>query len=232
VILNSQYGPIWIDKKALIQSGAILKGPLYIGPYSIVRPGAQIMGNVSLGPHCRVGGEISQVVIQGYSNKQHGGYLGTSYIGEWVNLGAGTDNSDLKNNYRPISVNLYTFPEQESGAQSLNWEILNSNSIHLGVFIGDYTRTAIGTRLNSGGILGTCCHILSPDFPQKTLPPFSWVTNEGLEIYHWEKAIDTIGVIMSRRGKILTPLRNSALAQLYRTSQTFWNTFRKSSNDK
>lgn len=201
-VLNSKSGPIWIGSNTTIQAGAILNGPIYIGSYSIIRPGARINGAVSLGPHSRVGGELAQVTVQGYSNKQHGGYLGTSYIGEWVNLGAGTDNSDLKNNYQPIAL-------------EIEGQKVKSDSIHLGVFIGDYTRTAIGCRLNSGSLIGTSCNIIGSYFPPKTIPPFIWLGEKKGEEYQWNKAIETIKVMMSRRGASLSSLRLMALERLY-----------------
>jgi len=204
-VLNASAGPVWLAKEAVVQTGALLSGPIYIGPNSIVRPGARLNGNVTLGPQCRVGGEISNVIIQGYSNKQHSGYLGAAYLGEWINLGAATDNSDLKNNYRPVEV-------------MLNHCKVNSGSLHIGVFLGDYVRTAIGSRLNSGTTVGTCCNIFGVDFPDKTIPPFIWFGSDGYQEYRLDKALQTVEVVMSRRGVELSPQRQEQLTTLFERS--------------
>jgi len=205
VILDARSGPIWIDENADIQAGAILIGPVYIGSDSIVRPGARLSSGVCLGPHCRLGGEISNTIIIGYSAKQHSGYIGTSYIGEWVNLGATTDNSDLKNNYRPVEVQL-------RGVK------INTGSLHFGVVIGDFCRTAIQTRLNTGTIIGTCCNIFGPDFPDKAIPSFTWFGSNGYQEYRIKKALETISVVMPRRGRKLTPALKKLLQEIFNAS--------------
>lgn len=205
-ILDASPGPIWIDDGAEIQTGAIVTGAAYIGPNSIIRPGARISGGVSFGPHCRAGGEISSSIMQGFSSKQHSGYLGNSFIGEWVNLGAATDNSDLKNNYQPVDV-------------IMNSRIIQTESLHVGAIIGDFTRTAIHTRLNTGTIIGTCCNIFSADFPARDIPPFTWVSPDGNFEYRFDKAIKTIRAVMPRRGKELTPQMEKLLYRIFSESR-------------
>lgn len=202
VVMEAADGPIWIDENAEIQAGAILLGPVFIGAHSIVRPGARLSDGVCLGPHCRVGGEVSKTVILGYSSKQHSGYLGTSYLGEWVNLGAATDNSDLKNNYKPVEV-------------VINGQSINTGSLHVGVFIADFCRTAIQTRLNSGSVVGVCCNLFGPDFPEKTIPAFTWFGSDGYMEYNFSKAVETIAAIMPRRGKRLTPAMETVLESIF-----------------
>lgn len=204
-ILSALDGPVWIAERARIMPGAILTGPVYVGADSIVRQGARLNGDVILGPQCRVGGELGEVVMQAYSNKQHSGYLGTSFIGEWVNLGAATDNSDLKNNYRPIEV-------------TLNGRKIVSGELHAGVYLGDYVRSAIQTRLNSGTAVGTCCNLFGADFPEKSLPPFVWAASDGYQEYNLEKAIETIRVVMSRRKTELSSEREADLRRLFEKS--------------
>jgi len=201
-ILAALDGPIWIDRRARIMPGAIVSGPAYIGPDSIIRQGARLNGEIALGPFCRVGGELSGVIMQGYSNKQHSGYLGTSFLGEWVNLGAATDNSDLKNNYRPIEV-------------VLEGRKIDSGSLHVGVFLGDFVRTAIQTRLNSGTAVGSCCNLFGSDFPDKAVPPFIWAASDGYQVYKIEKALETIRTVMERRKRRLTPDHEAMLRKLY-----------------
>lgn len=211
-IIDASQGPVWLDREVRIESGAILSGPLYIGPRSIIRPGARLNSDIALGPQCRVGGELSGVVMQGYANKQHSGYLGSSFVGEWVNLGAGTDNSDLKNNYRPVEV---TFAD----------EIIETGSLHAGVFIGDYVRTAIGTRLNTGSAIGTCGNLFGMDFPGQSLPPFIWYASNGYQEYRLDKALETIGIVMSRRGSELSDDRRERLARLFDVSRELRSVF-------
>ncbi len=201
-ILSAEQGPIWLAENVVIEPGAILQGPVYIGPNSIVRAGARINGDVSLGAHCRVGGELSCVIMQGYSSKQHSGYLGSSVVGQWVNLGAATDNSDLKNNYRNIEV-------------TLDGQKFDSGELHAGVYIGDFVRTAIQTRLNSGTVVGTCCNLFGNDFPDKAIPPYIWYGSDGYQEYRLDKALETIRVIMSRRNTEMNNRLEESLNYLY-----------------
>jgi len=203
VVLDASEGPIWLSRDSKIETGALLMGPVYVGTGSIVRPGARLSDGVCLGDQCRVGGEVSQTIFQGYSNKQHSGYLGTSYIGSWVNLGAATDNSDLKNNYRPISV-------------QINNETIDSGDLHIGVFIGDFCRTAIQTRLNSGTVIGVCCNLFGADFPDKNVPAFTWIGSDTYHEYRLDKALETIDTMMRRRNKELTPALEKILKSIHR----------------
>lgn len=205
-ILSAQDGPIWIGENVVIEPGAIIQGPAYIGQNSIVRAGARLNGGVSLGVHCRVGGELSNVIMQGFSNKQHSGYIGGAVIGQWVNLGAATDNSDLKNNYRPIDV-------------TLDGKKIDSGELHLGVIIGDFVRTAIQTRLNSGTVVGTCCNIFGNDFPDKAIPPFIWFGSDGYQEYRLDKALDTIKIVLSRRSMILHEQLEKALTDIFSSTR-------------
>ena len=124
-----------------------LEGPLYIGSKTIIKPLTQIKNSV-IGPVCKVGGEINSVVIQGYTNKVHDGHLGDSFLGEWINLGAGTSNSNLKNNYSSVKVHI-------------NDQLVDSDSLHIGCFVGDHVKTAIGTLINTGSVIGTASMIAS-----------------------------------------------------------------------
>lgn len=202
ILATEKDAPIWIGKHARVMPGAIITGPAYIGDGSIVRQGARINGDVALGPHCRVGGELSSVVMQGFSNKQHSGYLGGVMVGEFVNLGAATDNSDLKNNYRPIEV-------------TLDEEPLASGELHFGGVIGDFVRTAIHTRLNTGTVVGVSCNLFGADFPDKAIPPFIWFDGNGYQEYRLDKALETVEVILSRRQKVLDDHLRNALTDLF-----------------
>ncbi len=206
VAIDAAEGPVWLAENASIEAGAILTGPVYIGTGSIVRAGARLSDGVCLGPQCRVGGEVSRTVFQGYSNKQHSGYLGRSFVGGWVNLGAATDNSDLKNNYRPIVV-------------TVNGREINTGGLHVGAFIGDFSRTAIHTRLNSGTIIGVCCNIFGNDFPVREIPAFVWYGSDGWREYRLDKALETIGLMMPRRNRELTPALETLLRGIFDSSK-------------
>ncbi len=196
-ILDATDGPIWVDEGTEIKAGAMIMGPVYIGKNSIIRPGARLYGGVALGEHCRVGGEVANTIMIGYSSKQHSGYLGSSYIGEWVNFGANTDNSDLKNNYKPVDV-------------TINGRKVNTGSLHVGVIVSDFCRTAIQTRLNTGTVVGICCNLFGSDFPDKAVPSFTWFGADGNMEYRLDKALETIEQVMPRRKRKLT----SALRKL------------------
>lgn len=190
-ILDALNGPIVIEENVIVEPGVIIQGSCHIGAYSIIRPGARLE-NVFMGHHCRIGGEVSNTIFQSYSNKQHSGYVGNSYIGSWVNIGAATDTSDLKNNYGMVFV-------------ELNGKSVNSGSRHIGSIIGDFVKTAIHTRLNTGTVVGTCCNLFGIDFPPKAVPPFTWVSSEGLQDYRFDKALETIQMQMPRRKRVDRP---------------------------
>ncbi|MBC8214798.1 MAG: hypothetical protein ISR90_00820 [Candidatus Marinimicrobia bacterium] len=184
VVLDATEGPIIIDENAFIDIGALIKGPVYIGKNSIVNPGCKLRRNITIGPYCKIGGEIEDTIFQGYSNKQHDGFLGHSYIGEWVNLGANTNNSDLKNNYSNIRF-------------ELNREIIETDHQFLGVMIGDYTKTGISTSFNTGTYCGVGANIFGSGFQNKTIPSFSW-GSDGQKM-DLEKFLDTCKIVKSRR---------------------------------
>ena len=142
----------------------------------------------------------------GYSNKQHSGYLGSSYIGEWVNFGAATDNSDLKNNYRPVEV-------------MIEGEKVDSEDLHVGSIIADHCKTAIHTRLNTGTVVGVCCNLFGSDFPAKYIPSFTWFGSENYVEYYVKKALETIAVVMERRDMRLTPAMSELLKGIFSSTE-------------
>ncbi len=186
VVLNAEDGPIWIDEGATVMPNAVLEGPLYVGRNSLIKIGAKIYENTSIGPVCKVGGEVEETIIQEYSNKQHDGFLGHSFLGAWINIGADTNNSDLKNNYSEISVYLNGTP-------------VKTGKRFLGLIMGDHSKTAINTMFNTGTIAGINCNIYGAGFPPKFIPSFSWGGSSGLREYNFDKAIEVAKVVMSRR---------------------------------
>ena len=179
VILDATSGAIILSDNVYIDAGAIIQGPVFIGSSSIVNPGAKLRKNISLGPMCKVGGELEDCIFEGYSNKQHDGFLGHSHIGEWVNLGANTNNSDLKNNYSFIKIKIG------------DKQIITKHQF-LGSIIGDYVRTGISTMLNTGTVIGLGANIFGSGFQPKFIPSFSWGINDKTDINKFFQTIDNM----------------------------------------
>jgi UDP-N-acetylglucosamine diphosphorylase/glucosamine-1-phosphate N-acetyltransferase len=205
VVLDAASGPIYIGDEATIQPNAVIQGPVYIGKGTQIKAGARLSGGTTIGPMCKIGGEVEGSIIIGYSNKQHDGYLGHSYIGTWVNLGAGTTNSDLKNNYRPVKV-------------SMNGRVIDTGSLFVGVLMGDHSKTGINTMLNTGTVVGVSCNVFGADFPPKYIPSFSWSNSGKLEVYDLEKAIETARRVTARRERILSDEEEAVLRFVYHTT--------------
>lgn len=198
VTLNASTGPIYIGRNAVIMEGSFLRGPLFIGEGSVVKMGAKIYGATTVGPHCTVGGEVKNAILFGNSNKAHDGYLGDAVIGEWCNLGAGTSNSNVKN----------------TGGEVKIWHHSTGKFVmagfKCGMVMGDYTRTAINTAINTGTIIGTCCNVFGDGLTPKVLAPFTWGT-KGITRYEFEKALQDVNnwkrmkhaELTSEEGKVL-----------------------------
>ena len=189
VILIADNGPIFIGSEVTIEAGAILKGPVAICKKSTVKMGAQVFGGSTVGPVCKVAGEINNVIFHSYSNKAHDGFMGNSVIGQWCNFGAGTITSNLKNNYGMVKL-----PHWETGNTS------DEGVQFLGTIMGDHSKTAIGTTLNTGTICGVSSNILNSGFPPKVIRSFSWVSDNGVMEYRFNHAINTMRKMMERRG--------------------------------
>ncbi|MGE5401877.1 MAG: GlmU family protein [Ignavibacteriales bacterium] len=190
-VLDAEKGPIYIDKNATVFANAVIEDGVYIGEGSQVKSCARIYDNVSIGRVCKVGGEIEDTIILPFTNKQHSGFLGHAYLGSWVNIGADTNCSDLKNNYG--SVKIY-----------VNGEVVDSGTQFLGVIIGDHTKTAINTMFNTGTIVGYSCNIFGAGFPAKYIPSFSWGGSDAVTTYDLQRSIETAKRAMLRREYIMT----------------------------
>ncbi len=186
--INGATGPVYIDRNAEIMEGSAIRGPFYLGPNSEVKMGAKIYGATTIGPYCRVGGEVKNSVFFGYSNKAHEGYLGNSVIAEWCNIGAGTNCSNLKNNYAEVRLWDYTTEKFEPTGQQF-----------CGLFMADHSKCAIGTMFNTGTTVGVCCNVFGSDFPRSFIPSFSWGGHSGFQTFKTEKAFETIEKVFSRR---------------------------------
>jgi len=189
VTLDAGSGAIVIDSGATVRPGATICGPAYIGKGSTVIDHAVIRAHTSIGPSCKVGGEVGGVVFQGFSNKAHDGYLGDSWVGEWVNLGAGTTNSNLLNTYAEIIA------KRAPGAPSER-----TGETFLGAIIGDHVKTAIGTRIMTGSVLHTGSMFAQTGAVQGAVAPFTWATDKGHNAYRFEKFAEVMRSVMARRG--------------------------------
>ncbi|MGQ9819356.1 MAG: putative sugar nucleotidyl transferase [Candidatus Kapaibacteriales bacterium] len=191
VVIDASKGPVIIGNNVSILSFAVIQGPVYIGDYTLIKPYSYIYGGTSIGHLCKVGGEVENTIIHSFSNKQHEGFIGHSYIGEWVNLGAGTITSDLKNTYGSISVRIWN-------------ETFDTGRSFLGLICGDHTKTAIGTTFNTGTIAGVCCNIYHSGLLPKFIASFTWGGERtNSQIGSFEKAIETAKKMMLRRNQEL-----------------------------
>ena len=188
VVIDARDGAVVIDEGAKIMANSVIIGPAYIGKKSTIKVGAKIYEGTSIGPVCKVGGEVEETILQAYSNKQHDGFLGHSYLGEWVNLGADTNNSDLKNNYKNVS--LYFYPEKAKK---------NSGSQFVGTFIGDHSKTGINSTINTGTVIGCACNLFGRDLITDYVPSFSWGTGAETSEYKPQKFFETAEVVKKRR---------------------------------
>jgi len=186
--LNATNGPIYIGKQAEIMEGTSIRGGFALCNNSIVKMGANIYGATTIGPYSRAGGEIKNSIITGYSNKGHAGYLGNSVIGEWCNLGADTNNSNLKNNYSPVKVWSYDADR-----------FSNSSQQFCGLFMGDHSKSAINTMFNTGTVVGVCANVFGAGFPPKYIPSFSWGATDNSTTYQLEKALEVGERVYQRR---------------------------------
>jgi UDP-N-acetylglucosamine diphosphorylase/glucosamine-1-phosphate N-acetyltransferase len=202
--LNASEGPIYIGKDAYIMEGSAIRGPFAMGEGSVLKMHTSIYGATTVGPFCTAGGEIKNVVMMGYSNKAHQGYLGDSVIGEWCNLGADSNNSNLKNNYSEVKV--WNYPAQDYIGTGLQF---------CGLFMGDHSKCSINTMFNTGTVVGVFANIFGAGFPAKYVPSFSWGSDSGGEVFIIDKALQLAEKVMSRRNIPLTEADKNILTHLY-----------------
>ena len=186
--LNASSGPIYIGENAEVMEGSIIRGPFALCNNATVKLGAKIYGPTTIGPHSKIGGEVNNSVLFGYSNKGHDGFLGNSVLGEWCNLGADTNNSNLKNNY--AEVRLWSYETEGFARTGLQF---------CGLMMGDHSKCGINTMFNTGTVVGVCANIFGSGFPRNFVPSFSWGGNSGFTTYLTKKAFEVAKVVMSRR---------------------------------
>tara|TARA_B110000908_G_C10251253_1_gene452188 strand:+ start:1962 stop:3128 length:1167 start_codon:yes stop_codon:yes gene_type:complete len=204
-ILNTNDGYIYIGKDAEIMEGSLVRGSLALCENATLKLATKIYGATTVGPHSKVGGEVNNSVIQGYSNKGHDGFLGNSVIGEWCNLGADTNNSNLKNNYGEVT--------------SWNYEkndYIKTGLQFLGLIMGDHSKCGINTMFNTGTVVGVFANIFGGDFPPKHIPSFSWGGSNGFQTYQFDKAIDVAKSVMKRRAIELSTQDSDILNYLFK----------------
>ena len=187
-ILNTKKGPIYIGAKAEIMEGCMIRGSFALGEHTVIKMGAKIYGATTIGPFSKVGGEINNSVILGYTNKGHDGYLGNSVLGEWCNIGADTNISNLKNNYDEIK--LWNYPARR---------FVKTGQQFCGLIMGDHSKTGINTMINTGTIIGVSCNVFGEGFPRNFIPSFTWGGKQGFQTYRTNKAFDTAERVMVRR---------------------------------
>lgn len=190
-VLDAEKGPIIIGNNVTIMPNAVIEGPAYIGDHSIIKIGAKVYHGTSIGMHCKVGGEVEASIIQSYSNKQHDGFLGHSYLGSWVNIGADTNTSDLKNTYGNVNVHV-------------NGSLVNTGLQFVGLTMGDHSKTGINVMFDTGSVIGVSCNIYGAGLPPKYLPSFCWGEKNGFSVYDLEKSIATARRVMARRDVQMT----------------------------
>lgn len=189
VFFDCRSAPIFVDKKVEIKPFTTIVGPAYIGEGTILDRAKVIKSTI--GPYCRIGGEVEECVFQGFSNKYHEGFIGHSFIGEWVNIGSLTTNSDLKNNYSNVRVKIYN-------------NEYDTRMIKVGCFIGDHTKLGIGTLIPTGGVIGSFVNFFGGGMMPKFVPSFKWIGPDGEQDYDLEKAIKMARAVLARRGIILS----------------------------
>lgn len=209
-VLNAADGPIYIGKDAEVMEGCLIRGAFALGENATLKMGAKIYGPTTIGPHSKFGGEVKNSVVLGYSNKAHDGYLGNSVIGEWCNLGANTNNSNMKNNYSTVKVWNY---ELERYA--------NSGEQFCGLVMGDHTKCGINTMLNTGTVTGIFGNIFGAGFPEKFLPSFTWGGVTDAVTYDLTKALKVAEKVYQRRNKPFDEVEQNIIKAIFEQTRKY-----------
>lgn len=209
-ILNASAGPIYIGKNSEVMEGVMIRGPFSLGDHSQLKMGAKIYGATTIGPESKVGGEVNNSVIFGYSNKAHDGFLGNSVIGEWCNLGADSNNSNLKNNY--ASVKLWNYFQEKFEITGLTF---------CGLIMGDHSKCGINTMFNTGTVVGVSANIFGSGFPRNFIPDFSWGGAAGFTTYLPKEAVATAQRVYERRNKKFDEMEKGILTNVFEMTEKY-----------
>jgi UDP-N-acetylglucosamine diphosphorylase/glucosamine-1-phosphate N-acetyltransferase len=210
VTLNASTGPIYIGKNAEIMEGSVIRGPFALCEEAQVKLATKVYGATTVGPHCRIGGEVNNSVLFGYSNKGHDGFLGNSVLGEWCNMGADSNNSNLKNNYEEVKLWSYETEKFEKTGQQF-----------CGLMMGDHSKCGINTMFNTGTVVGVSANIFGSGFPRNFVPSFSWGGASGFTTYITKKAFETARIAMSRRKVAFTEEDEKILEYVFEVSEKY-----------
>ena len=210
--LNASNGPIYIGKDAKILEGALIRGPFAMGENSIVKMGAKIYGATTLGPYCKVAGEINNAVLFGYSNKGHEGYLGNAVLGEWCNIGADTNNSNLKNNYAEVKI--WSYETERFAKTGLQF---------CGLIMGDHSKCGINTMFNTGTVIGVSANIFGSGFPRNFIPSFSWGGASGFTTYQTKKVFEVADVVLKRKDLVFEEKDKKILEHIFEETTKYRN---------
>ncbi len=211
-ILNASTGPIYIGKDALIMEGSIVRGSFAMCENAVLKVGAKVYGATTLGPFCTVGGEVNNSVLFGYSSKGHEGFLGNSVLGEWCNLGADTNTSNLKNNY--AGVKLWSYKTRRFAKTGLQF---------CGLMMGDHSKCGINTMFNTGTVVGVSANIYGCGYPRNFIPSFSWGGASGFTTYQMRKGIEVANAVMKRRNTALSVEDQNILEAVFELTKEYRN---------
>ena len=209
-VLNASGGPIYIGKHAQVMEGSMIRGPFAMGEHSVVKMGTKVYGPTTLGPKSKIGGEVNNVILSGYCSKGHEGYLGNAVIGEWCNIGADTNNSNLKNNY--AEVKMWEYEEERFVKTGLQF---------CGLIMGDHSKCAINTMFNTGTVIGVSTNIYGSNFPRNFIPSFSWGGAAGFKTYNIDKAKETADLVMTRKNEDFTEQDQKILDHVFELSKKY-----------
>ena len=206
--LNATDGPIYIGEDTVLMEGATIQGPFALCEHSSIKMGAKIYGGTTIGPHCKVGGEVANSVMMGFSNKGHDGYMGNSVLGHWCNLGADTNTSNLKNNY--AQVRLWDYDTER---------FAKTGTQFCGLMMGDHSKCGINTMFNTGTVVGVSANIFGAGYPRNFIPSFTWGGSSGMETYNTTKAFEVAAVVMARRGLEFDTQEEAILNEVFEISK-------------
>ncbi len=209
-VINATEGPVYLGRNAEVMEGSLIRGPFALCEHGVVKMGTRVYGPTTVGPYSKIGGEVSQSVILGYSSKAHDGFLGNSVLGQWCNLGAGTNVSNLKNTYEKVKV--WSYPDNKFIRTGLQF---------CGLIMGDHSKTGVGTMLNTGTVVGVGCHLYGSGFPRQFVPSFSEGGAHGYDVHPLKAVFSTAEKVMVRRNRVLTDQDQRILTAVFDRSASY-----------